>query len=124
MKVSFKYPTKTQQGRCESSLSVHSTVKALYLHKQIVAIYDSEFSFATFDVYFGTYLQIRNPRLVSIHYFCGKGREVNLKIIFLSYVQDTIGGAQCAATQGRGRAAQARPTAPEGGRVARSPFQS
>lgn len=33
-------------------------------------------------VYFGTYLQIRNPRLVSIHYFCGKGREVNLKIIF------------------------------------------
>lgn len=83
MKVSFKYSTKTQQGRCESSLSVHSTVKALYLHKQIVAIYDSEFSFATFDTsILGCIYRFETHGWPRFIIFCRKAREVNLKTIF------------------------------------------
>lgn len=69
-------------------------------------------------VYFATYLQVRNPQLPRfiVLYL---GEEVNLKIIFFTFVQDTIGGAHCAATRAPGRRlGRAPPTAPDGPRDA------
>lgn len=62
-----------------SPLSVHLTVKALYLHKQNVLVSDLAFSFATFDTspvtYFST--SIGDPQLVLIHIFVTE--KVNLE---------------------------------------------